>query len=238
MNVHSDTPRPALLLSGAGAGLGASVAASFAADYDVIGVARSEQGADILSRRVSEHGGRYTHLTADLTDPEGLAAALEPHLTRIEVVVHNAAALLLGAFEKTSVADFERIWRTTCLSAFNAAQIVLPQMATRQRGVFIFSGATASIRGSANFAAFASAKFAMRGLAQSLAREYAPRGVHVAHVLLDGQIDSVKTTQRSGAAVAQRMDPDAIADAYFFLAGQPRSAWTQELDLRTAVERF
>lgn len=238
MNEHGDAPRPALLLSGAGAGLGASVAARFAADYDVIGVARGEQAAEMLSRRVSERGGRYTHLTADLADPERLAAALAPDLMRIEVVVHNAAALLIGAFEKTSPADFERIWRTTCLSAFTAARIILPQMATRQRGVFIFSGATASMRGSGNFAAFASAKFAMRGLAQSLAREYAPRGVHIAHAVLDGQIDSVQTTQRFGVASAQRMDPDAIADAYFYLAGQPRSAWTHELDLRTAVERF
>jgi NAD(P)-dependent dehydrogenase (short-subunit alcohol dehydrogenase family) len=111
-------------------------------------------------------------------------------------------------------------------------------MAARKHGTVIFSGATAGMRGSANLSAFASAKFALRGLAQELAREFGPKGVHVAHVVIDGLIEGHKTDQRFGPSSTERMDAKEVAKAYLGLAAQNSSAWTQEMDLRPFAERF
>ncbi len=235
---NANRDRPVILIAGAAEGLGASIAALFASDHDVLGLARTDQAAAAIGRLVERHGGSYTHRHCDLTAADEVAAAVSGWTDRINIVVHNASAFLMGPFEQTSATDFESAWRATCFSAFLIAQATLPHMSARQQGTFIFSGATASLRGGSAFAAFASAKFALRGLAQSLAREYGPRGVHVAHTVLDGIIDSPKTRKRLGPATAPRMDPDAIAAAYRHLALQPPGAWTHELDLRTSAERF
>ena len=238
LSTASRVERPILLLAGAAAGLGASIANRFAHERDVVGMARSDRAAAAIAESVREGGGSYTHVVCDVAAADEVATALTPYLDRIDVVVHNVNALRIGAFSETSPGDFEQVWRATCLSAFVVAQMVLPHMVARQRGTIIVSGATAGIRGAANFAAFASAKFALRGLTQSLAREYGPRGIHLAYVVLDGLIDSAQTEKRFGPATSTRMDPDAIAEAYFNLAAQPRSAWTQALDLRPFSERF
>ena len=120
----------------------------------------------------------------------------------------------------------------------NVARVVLPGMVARGNGHIIMTGATAIIRGAANFAAFAAAKFALRGFAQSLAREYGPKGVHVAHAIIDGLIDEPQTTRRFGAGQSQRMSADAVARTYLDLTRQDQSAWTHELDLRPFSERF
>jgi NAD(P)-dependent dehydrogenase (short-subunit alcohol dehydrogenase family) len=125
-----------------------------------------------------------------------------------------------------------------CLGAMISAQSILPHMIARGKGAIILTGATAGIRGAAQFSAFASAKFALRGLAQSLARECGPKGVHVAHVVLDGLIDEAQTDQRFGPPQSARMDPDAVASIYLELASQHPSAWTHEMDLRPFSERF
>jgi len=153
------------------------------------------------------------------------------------VLVHNAAGFVMKPFAETTLAEFENAWRAANLSAFVVSQTVLPHMVARGTGTLIFSGATAALRGGAKFAAFASAKFAQRGLAQSLAREYGPQGIHVAHVVIDGMIDAA-TTDRLAGTGSQRMDPVAIARAYLYLADQHPSAWTHELDLRPSSERF
>ena len=164
------------------------------------------------------------------------------------MLVHNPQLLTIKPFEQTTIDEFEQTWRVTCLGAVTATQAVIPHMAARRQGMIILSGATAGLRGGANFSAFASAKFALRGLAQSLAREYGPKGVHVAHVVLDGLIDEPQTDQRFGSQATRsqdsrsqdsaRMDPHAIAQAYLDLSTQPPSAWTQEMDLRPFSERF
>jgi NAD(P)-dependent dehydrogenase (short-subunit alcohol dehydrogenase family) len=234
----SDSERPVLLISGAGEGLAASIATTFAqGGYDVVGLARSDRTAQQLTRLVREAGATYVHATCDLTQAEEVGAALRPHLERIGVLVHNAAAFVMKPFAQTTPAEFEQAWRAATLSAFVVSQIVLPHMVARGAGTLIFSGATAALRGGAKFAAFASAKFAQRGLAQALAREYGPQGVHVAHVVIDGMIDAA-TTDRLAGPGSQRMDPEAIAHAYLYLAGQHPSAWTHELDLRPSSERF
>jgi NAD(P)-dependent dehydrogenase (short-subunit alcohol dehydrogenase family) len=231
--------RRTLLLTGIAEGLGAAIAETFAqAGHDVIGLARSTRSNEQVTRRVEAAGGRYRHLGCDITRTAELAAAIKPHADRIDVLIHNPQLLTVKPFEQTTTDEFEQAWRVACLGAVIAAQAVIPHMAARQRGMIILTGATAGIRGGANFSAFASAKFALRGLAQSLAREYGPKGVHVAHVVLDGLIDAPQTEQRFGSQATGRMDPRFIAQAYLDLSTQPPSTWTQEMDLRPFSERF
>jgi NAD(P)-dependent dehydrogenase (short-subunit alcohol dehydrogenase family) len=232
-------PRPLLLVAGIAEGLGAATAAAFAhAGYDIVGLARSDDAAGTIGHLVAAAGGSYVHLHADVTRPDDVAAALAPYRGRIRVVVHNAHALLIKPFDQITEDEFERVWRVTCLGAMIVARLVLPHMIAAGAGAIILTGATAGVRGNAGFAAFASAKFALRGLAQSLAREYGPSGIHVAHVVLDGLIDAPQTERRFGSGQSARLDPDAIAGTYLSLAGQDRSCWTHELDLRPSAERF
>lgn len=230
--------RRCLLLTGASEGLGASIAETFArAGHDVLGLSRTNR-PEHLKRRVEQSGGVYTHLSCDITQPTDVAAALQPHAGRIDVLVHNPHVLAITPFEQTTASEFEQAWRVACLGAMLAAQSVLPHMIARGEGAIILTGATAGIRGAAQFSAFASAKFALRGLAQSLAREFGPKGVHVAHVVLDGLIDEAQTDQRFGPPQSMRMEPDFVARTYLELASQHPSAWTHEMDLRPFSERF
>lgn len=159
----SGSHRPSVLLTGVAEGLGASVAKIFAsAGHDVVGLARSDRASAEIARLVGEGGGSYTHLACDITQPREVADALRPHVDRIGVLVHNAHALRIKTFEETTVDEFEHVWRVTCFGAFVASHVVLPHMVARGTGAVILSGATAGIRGGAKFAAFASAKFALR----------------------------------------------------------------------------
>jgi NAD(P)-dependent dehydrogenase (short-subunit alcohol dehydrogenase family) len=231
--------RPLLLVTGIAEGLGAEIAKTFArAGHDVVGLSRSDRCAAQIRQAVEQHDGCYVHIACDVTSPGKVAAALAPYAGRIGVLVHNASVLLIRPFERTTAIEFEHIWRVTCLGAVLSAQAVLPHMAARGKGTIIFTGATAAIRGGANFSAFASAKFALRGLAQSLAREFSPKGVHIAHLVLDGLIDEAQTDQRFGTSSTGRMSPQAIAQAFVDLSAQHPSAWTHEMDLRPFSERF
>jgi NAD(P)-dependent dehydrogenase (short-subunit alcohol dehydrogenase family) len=231
--------RPLVLIAGIGEGLGASLATTFAiAGYDVVGVARSDQVARLIDAAVREQQGAYTHLQADLTDAAGLGAALRPLAQRVDVLIHTAHQLLIKPSAETTPQEFEAVWRAGCLSAMQVASEVAPAMVARGSGTMIFTGATASTRGGAGFSAFASAKFALRGFAQALARELGPRGVHIAHVILDGLIDGPQTTARFGPGSKPRMHPDSIAAAYLGLARQHWSAWSHEIDLRPFTETF
>ncbi len=231
--------RQRLLIAGIAEGLGAEIAASFAeAGYDVVGLSRTGRASAHVATLVEQRGGRYFHLACDLTRPNDVSAALRTHAEHIDTLIHNAQSLLIRPFAETSADDFEAVWRNTCLGAMISAQAVIPHMAARKGGTVIFSGATAGLRGGANFSAFASAKFALRGLAQALAREFGQRGIHVAHVVIDGLIDTPETDRRFGPAQGGRMDASALARAYLALCLQPPSAWTQEMDLRPFAEKF
>jgi NAD(P)-dependent dehydrogenase (short-subunit alcohol dehydrogenase family) len=231
--------RPLLLVTGIASGLGGSMAATFAdAGYDILGLARSTKAAASIASVVAAKGGGYTHLCCDVTKAADVAAALEPYVGRIGVVVHNAHAFLNKPFDQIDEAEFEMVWRVTCLGAMTVARLVLPHMVAAGHGTIILTGALAALRGNARFAAFASAKFALRGLAQSLAREYGPAGIHVAHVVLDGLVDEPQTEQRFGAAQSARMGPNSVAGTYLSLVDQEPSSWTHELDLRPYAERF
>jgi NAD(P)-dependent dehydrogenase (short-subunit alcohol dehydrogenase family) len=147
-------------------------------------------------------------------------------------VIYNAHKFLVKPFADTCVADFETVWRTDVLGAVATAKSLLPSMLENGGGTMILSGATASRRGSIGFSAFASAKFALRGLAQSLAREYGPLGIHVAHVIIDGIIRGGHAQQLYNIPDETCIDPSALAAAYLSLIAQPRSAWSQEIDIR------
>ncbi len=154
------------------------------------------------------------------------------------IVVHNPASLVIQPFLDTAPHEFETCWRAMVLSATVLARATLQPMVRGGGGAFVVSGATASLRGSARFAAFASAKFALRGLTQSLAREFQPAGVHVVHTILDGIIDTPKSRAMHAVDPSRMIDPADIAQAYWHLAHQPRSAWSHEVDLRPYSESF
>jgi NAD(P)-dependent dehydrogenase (short-subunit alcohol dehydrogenase family) len=221
------------LVVGAGGVLGRALCDEFAAaGYRVVG----------LRRAVPAEPGAGTRIVAcDLEDPHAtfrVVHALAHELGGIDVAVCNAAHLVIAPFMELALEDFDESWRASVGCSFACARAVLPGMAERGHGALIVSGATGSVRGAARFAAFASAKFALRGLAQSLAREYQPAGVHVAHVVLDGVLRGSASERRFEKEQHRSIEPRAAAAVYRQIAEQPASAWTHELDLRPHSERF
>jgi NAD(P)-dependent dehydrogenase (short-subunit alcohol dehydrogenase family) len=157
--------------------------------------------------------------------------------------LYNAGNNTPIAFADLDAATFEAYWRVCCFGAFLTAKRVMPILAAQERGSMIFTGASASLRGRPNFAHFSAAKGALRNLAQSLAREYGPQGVHVAHVLIDGVVNGDQAQSRFGSYIDNlgpdgALDPAAIAEAFWMVHRQPRSAWTHELDLRPFKESW
>ena len=156
-----------------------------------------------------------------------------------DVLVYNAGLFQVGGILELTPEQFENAWKVNCFGAFLGAQQVLPAMLERGRGTILFTGATAALKGSARFAGLAVGKFGLRALAQSLAREFGLQGIHVAHIVIDGMIN----TQRVRSMLPDREDhtlvePESIAQLYWQLHLQDKSAWTLELDLRPAVEKF
>jgi NAD(P)-dependent dehydrogenase (short-subunit alcohol dehydrogenase family) len=221
-----------VLIGGMGEGLGSALAHYFLAKgYHVIGFNRS------VNNNVRKE---IVQVKVDLSDQSLVRKALEQiQLThRVpDVFIHNAAELAIAPFEQTTVEQFEQCWRAGTLSAFILSKELLPLMAEKG-GTAIFTGATASIRGGNNFSAFSSAKFALRGLVQSLARQYQSLGVHVAHVLVDGIIDTERSRKLHSLPAEKMLNPQDIAECYWQLCQQPKSAWTHELDLRPHMEKF
>lgn len=228
---------------GAGPGLGASVARRFAREgYAVALLSRKEASLREIQATITRDGGRAEVFPADAADAGSVSAAfsrLRAELGPPEVLVYNAGAFQMAGILELEPAAFESSWRANCLGGFLAAREVLPAMLERGRGTLLFSGATASLRGSARFSALAVGKFGLRALAQSLAREFGPQGIHVAHVIIDGQINTAKVRgMMPGRDAATLLAPDAIAETYWQLHQQHPTSWTQELDLRPASEKF
>ncbi|MBB3995999.1 NAD(P)-dependent dehydrogenase (short-subunit alcohol dehydrogenase family) [Sulfitobacter undariae] len=223
--------KPLAIVAGAGTGLGQSLCASVEQDgYQVVGLGRTAPSNPI---------GQFHAL--DLADMNAAPTKLTSIINDYgppKIVIHNTAELVIAPLADTTLDDFSRTWTSMVQSAFILAQTTLPQMEKAGGGTFIVSGATASLRGGAKFAAFASAKFALRGLTQSLAREYQLRGIHVCHVILDGIIDTAKSRDQHSLDPSKMMRPEDIAQAYLQLVHQPQSTWTHELDLRPASEGF
>jgi NAD(P)-dependent dehydrogenase (short-subunit alcohol dehydrogenase family) len=226
------------LIVGVGPGLGAALARRFAQGGFAVAVAARDGGklAD-LARAI---GGRA--YACDATDAASVNRLFEDvgrDLGAPSVAIYNAGAYAPGAVIDIEAAAFERCWRILCLGGFLVGQGAARHMAEAGRGTILFTGATASLRGGANFANLAVGKFGLRAVAQSMARELGPKGVHVAHVIIDGQIRSERYAHlEKERAPDGLLDPAAIAETYWQLHSQPRSAWTLELDLRPWVEKF
>ena len=224
------------LIVGAGSGLSASLARRLsAAGWRVALAARD---ADKLSSLVAETGA--TLFGCDAAEPEQVAALFDGVSGRLGVpdaVVYNPSARARGPIATLDPAEVARGLAATAFGGFLVGQQAARAMLPRGSGAIVFTGASASIKGFAGSASFAMGKFALRGLAQSMARELGPKGIHVAHVLGDGGIRS-DANPNPADEPDSRLDADAIADAYLHLIGQPRSAWSHEIDLRPWTERF
>lgn len=228
----SQTHRKSALVVGVGPCLGLALCRALAeAGYQVWAVARSLTPASPLGGELRAIDPNIHPVAGDACDTAQMTA-LVTHIDAgdapLQLMVFNAARLHIGPFEDLSPKEFTQVWEAGVLGAMVSARACLPAMAVRGEGAALFVGATASLRGGANFAAFSSAKFALRGLVQSLSRAYWPRGVHVAHLIIDGLISEAP----------DGMAPQAIAETMMSLVAQPRCAWTQELDLRAHAERF
>lgn len=227
---------------GVGAGLGAALAHRFAAGYKVALIARSAEIIDQTAAEIAAAGGIACPVRCDATIEKQIAGAHEQikrELGAIEILIYNGGRRPFGRLMETPPEVFEQTWRLHTLGAFLWAREVVPAMLAGGGGSILITGATAGIRPWPNSAAFAAAKFAVRGLAQVMARDLHPQGIHVAYVNVDGGIDMPLLREaRPQLQDEDVLKPAAIADAFWYLAHQDRSAWTHELDLRPFKEKF
>lgn len=220
------------IIIGVGPGLGAALVERCAREG--LAVTAGARNVDKLRALLDQRGLKdVAAIACDVTDAASvgdLFAAAIAERGAPALVVFNASGYARGGILELTASQVEAAWQVGCLGGFHVGQAAAKAMMPLGRGTILFTGATASLRGGANFAPFAIAKFGLRALSQSMARELGPKGIHVAHVLIDGQIG-----QAEGDA---KLQPAAIADAYWSLHRQARSAWTQELDLRPWAEKF
>lgn len=225
------------VVAGVGPGLGAALCRRLAAEgYRVAGLARSPDAG--LTQDLT---GRIHLLACDLTQPEQVQRVFERidlDLGPVWVLVYNAGRFGMSPFAGTSPDDFRALWEVNCFGAFLCAREAVPRMLAAGGGTVVFTGATASVKAGGRFAAFGASKFALRGMAQAMARELGPRGIHVAHVVIDGVMWTPRTQAMMDLAADACLMPEAVADTYVNLIRQPRSAWTHELDLRPDRETF
>jgi NAD(P)-dependent dehydrogenase (short-subunit alcohol dehydrogenase family) len=227
---------------GVGEGLGVALARRFAAGYKVALVARSAGVIDSVAGEIKSAGGIALPVQSDATIEREIGAAYE-RITRelgpIEILIYNGGRRPMGRLLDTTPEVFEQTWRLHTFGAFLWARQVAPEMLSRGSGSILITGATAGIRPWPNSAAFAPAKFAVRGLAQVMARDLHPQGIHVAYVNVDGGIDMpLLRNFRPEGKDEDFLKPSAIADAFWYLAHQDRSAWSHELDVRPFKEKF
>jgi len=229
--------RETALIVGAGPGLSASLARLFSGEG--MAMALAARNADKLAGLARETGA--VALSCDASEAaqvERLFARLDAQLGAPSLVVYNAGRRVRGPIEALDPGEVQRAWMVGCFGGFLVAQQAARRMLAAQRGTILFTGATASVKGFAQSAGFAMNKFGLRGLAQSLARELAPKGIHVAHIVIDGGIASSYAKSAEERASDRFLDPDAIAREYLHLHRQQRSAWTWELELRPYTENF
>ena len=241
-------PKAALII-GAGADTGSAIAHAFAREgYHacIVRRPRNLNQLENLAEHIRAAGGLATPFGVDARDADAVADLvdrIETEISPIELCVFNIGANVRFGIGETTPRVFRKVWEMACYAGFLSAHNVLPRMAARGHGTMIFTGATASVRGASGFGAFASAKAGLRNLAQSAAREYGPQGVHVAHTLIDGMIDSkfIRDNVPNVDDLREQdriLNPDHIAQSYVALHQQPRDAWTFEMDLRPYGETW
>jgi NAD(P)-dependent dehydrogenase (short-subunit alcohol dehydrogenase family) len=238
---------PIALVVGAGDALGGAIARRFAREgYTACVVRRTAEALAPLVEEIEAAGGRAVAFGADARLEEimvPLVDRIEAEVGPIEVAVHNIGANVRFGIRETTARVYRKVWEMAAFSAFLTGREAARVMGPRGKGTILFTGATASVRGGAGFSAFAGAKHAVRALAQSMARELGPENIHVAHSIIDGPIDTAFIRDTFPAIYARKetdglLQPDAIAEAYWQIHRQPRTAWTHELDLRPWSESW
>jgi len=239
--------KPAALVVGAGDATGGAIARRFAREgFTACVVRRKAESLKSLVARIEADGGRARAFGCDARREEQVIALIEEierNIGPIEVFVFNIGANVAASILEETARKYFKIWEMASFAGFLTAREVARRMLVRERGTMLFTGAPASLRGSARFAAFAGAKHALRALAQSLARELGPKNIHVAHSIIDGAIDTAFIRENFPERYALKdqdgiLNPDHIADAYWHIHTQPRDAWTFEFDLRPWMERW
>jgi NAD(P)-dependent dehydrogenase (short-subunit alcohol dehydrogenase family) len=241
------TASKAILVIGAGDATGGAVARRFAREgYIACVTRRSADKLEPLVARILAEGGQAHGFGSDARKEEEMVALVEQierDIAPIEVAVFNIGANVRLPITETTARVYLKVWEMACFGGFLMGREVAKAMLPRARGTIIFTGATASLRGREGFAAFAGAKHALRALAQSMARELWPKGIHVAHPVIDGAIDTefIRSNFPERHALKQRqgiLAPDSIAEAYWQIHQQPRDAWTHETELRPWMETW
>lgn len=240
-------PVKVALVIGAGDATGSEVAKRFAhGGYIACMTRRNADKLTPIIEEVQQAGGQAYAFASDARKEDQVMALIEKiesEIGPIEVMVFNIGANVPCSILEETARKYFKIWEMACFSAFLTGREVAKRMVTRERGTIIFTGATAGLRGSAYFSAFSGAKHALRALAQSMARELGPRNIHVAHVVVDGAIDT-EFIQTTFPTLYEKKDMDGIlnpkhiAENYWHIAHQPRDAWTHELDLRPWMEQW
>ncbi|MCO5400540.1 SDR family oxidoreductase [Ralstonia soli] len=239
--------KKAALVVGAGDATGGAIARRFAREgYIACVTRRSADKLQPLVESIVAEGGQAQAFASDARKEDDvikLVDDIERDVAPIEVMVFNIGANVPSSILEETARKYFKIWEMACFSGFLAGREVAKRMVARGRGTILFTGATAGMRGAANFAAFAGAKHALRALAQSMARELGPKGIHVAHVVVDGAIDTEFIRENFPERYALKdqdgiLNPEHIAENYWYLHTQPRDAWTHELDLRPWIERW
>jgi NAD(P)-dependent dehydrogenase (short-subunit alcohol dehydrogenase family) len=242
-----DSERKAILVVGAGDATGGAIARRFAREGLIACVTRrTADKLEPLVEAIRAEGGEAHGFASDArkeVDVETLVAHIEREIAPIEVAVFNIGANVRFGIAETTERVYRKVWEMAALAGFLMGREVAKAMLPRGHGTILFTGATASVRGSAGFAAFSGAKHALRALAQSMARELGPKGLHVAHIVIDGAIDTAFIAENFPERYALKdkggiLSPEAIAESYWNLHRQDKSAWTHELDLRPWMESW
>ena len=236
------TEEKVAVVTGVGPGLGASLVRRFAASYAVAIIARKADYLKGLAGEIRRSGATVLDLSCDVSDRTQITDAfrkIRAELGDPEVLLYNAGSGTFGTISEITPDQYEADWRVNALGAFLAAREVAPAMIARGRGTMLFTGATAGVKAGPKSVSFGPAKFAMRGLAQSLARDLGPKGIHVAWINVDGSID-IPGARGLKPSLKDHdfLKPEAIAETYWHLAHQDPSAWTLDLDLRPFKEKF
>ena len=231
------------VVAGVGPGLGASIVHKFAKEGCRVGMlARSLDYLKVLAQEVEQAGGTALPLPTDISDPDQVTnsfANIRDAFGPVDILINHASLASWKGLLDLSETEFERAWRVTTFGAFLCSREAVPDMLKSESGAILFTGATSSIRGREGALGFSSAKFATRGLADSMAREFWPKGIHVAHIVVDGVIDTPNVREQYKPEPDEPLlNPDTMADTYWNLAQQERGAWTLEIDLRPHNETF